>query len=400
MSELNESQAQQLGQKYEEALEGSTRITRDVSIIAAQGAAMAVGKGAEAIDKAFDSLMALMDKIDQKAQDKNIKADQANVSIQVGGRNVYRQVPGKKPEVRIGEKQAATINQAIEDIQATKGSIKIFINDLKKPVSHFADGAVVKDDLNLLSALQAQQPQQSHQAPQVAPVTPDLRTSLEEKIATLTQKIESQQGEIAALRQKLEQFQRSPAKAVSQSVKLWMDNTRMRFAGAVTDRLDQVSNSIKEKHGLLKTQAQGVVAEAQQKVSAAVQAVNTKANEIGEGVKATAQAQVEDLAVKTMSTVIEPSIKLMLEKIGQRQPDGSLSFESRDYRYEQRNDRVSIIPKDGRPALTPANMQSRDMQVALAVSEKVQAKFGQGQTQRVEQGQTQQKQSPPKITMK
>lgn len=102
--------------------------------------------------------------------------------------------------------------------------------------------------------------------------------------------------------------------------------------------------------------------------------------------------QVEDLASRTMSTVIEPSIKLMLEKVGQRQADGSLSFESRDYRYEQRNDRVSIIPKDGRPALTPTNMQPRDMQVALAVSEKAQAKYGQDQTQ--------QRQSPVKVKMK
>lgn len=70
--------------------------------------------------------------------------------------------------------------------------------------------------------------------------------------------------------------------------------------------------------------------------------------------------------------LIVPNVSKMLDAFGEPQPDGIISFESRDYDYSRdASGEITISPKDGRGPLQPDNMTQKDIKVMTAIADKV-----------------------------
>ncbi len=93
---------------------------------------------------------------------------------------------------------------------------------------------------------------------------------------------------------------------------------------------------------------------------------------------------------------IEPAIDLMLEKVGDRQADGSIKFASKEYDYAKHPPGIiEVLPKDGRPVLTPETMNNRDWQILRHLAQTIQAKYGRLQDQQLAPAQKEAAQQRP-----
>jgi flagellar biosynthesis chaperone FliJ len=303
-----------------------------------------------------------------------------SIQIFTGSKKVYEQVPGQEPTKNIiNDEQVKQIEQALEDPQNLKGSVRIKIG--KELVFHAVDGEVITDKLGLA-------PSQT----QAAKATCSLETSTVEKpltpeaqITALGAIVEKQGQRIEVLEQKLEQLS-------SSLTSVQVNNPILRrWMNAINNSLSSSAQELKEKvvdfarH--LQDKAASQVQNLQNKVVQQAQNLQGQAiNTIDNAVK-TVQRGVADFN----GNLVKAAVEKMLDRVGQVQPDGSRIFEGTKYAFYQQNGVVSVVAKDGRGTILKdseftANASAQDMASLKSLSEDVKQDFGQQQAQSQSRG--------------
>ena len=321
--------------------------------------------GKEIQQNYLEVLDALIDKIRQAALTAGKlnpnSESQADVTIQVGTKNVYKEVPGQQPKITITADQVQKLRTALEDPGNLKGTVQIKIG--KELVFQAANGKVKIDELGLTQAQTETQSAKAtaptEAAPSPEPVaaskvkTPrNAEAQLKQQVADLSQTVEQQSQRIAALEKKLDILSNSLSSIENKSLSRWLGSTLSSAAQGFRQKVaDWASESVKTVQyvhqnsqsilqSLLKqSESQVTPQQALQQLDDSVQLklkaienrVGTVSDNFERGVKdiqsklAGIQAQLQTLqndpaiqsAVKAaLSKVIEPAIGTVLEKTG------------------------------------------------------------------------------------
>lgn len=342
-------------------------------------------------------LEALFNKIKLKAKQQGLAPnDKDSMSIFFGSRKVYEQSTGEKPSInKINSKQVEALNKAISEPETLKGSISIKINQQK--VFHAKDGKVIVDKLDLtnlqnqsqkntsdertysVEALQKQvevlqnrveqqqklveslkqQPQTQETFIKLATQVEDLFKSLEkqqkliEKTQLGLQQINERQNAtpvnsklqnwVGAIETKVKQVSKSAFEQVKSVVNPEIVKLRSQISKQAEELKKQIEQQITNIRDDLSKKLDNVMLAADTKINSTLYDVNQKI----ENVRSTLDTNVR----ATKGKAIEAGVTAMLHLFGDRHKDGFVTFESKNFNFEQSGDKVTVKAKDGREVL-------------------------------------------------
>jgi hypothetical protein len=316
----------------------------------------------------LEILESLLKLIQQKAKSKEIKTND-DVTINVGREKVYKGAIGEKPSKNtLTPEQVNKISIAISDPKKSQGTISIKIG--KQEVFRVQDGQVKTDKLGLAPLDQAPA-QKTAQKSQVK--TPDSVETLQKQIQDLQYKVEAQQklidgiqenqtpevvsklaAQVAQLSKSLEQQQKfieNIQKALSEVNERSLppiQNTKLQnWVGTVEKSLKQTAKKLfgKIKDALtpritkLRAKVNKQASDLKQKIDARLNGVKNSVSQRVQGVKSHIN--------KFKGKALEKDVKALLKIFGKPNPDGSLSFTSSSFDFEQQGERVVVRAKNG-----------------------------------------------------
>ncbi|MBE9210537.1 hypothetical protein IQ244_29350 [Nostoc sp. LEGE 06077] len=346
----------------------------------------------------LEILESLLKLIQQKAKSKEIKTSD-DVTINVGREKVYKGVIGEKPSKNtLTPEQVNKISIAISDPKKSQGTISIKIG--KQEVFRVQDGQVKTDKLGLAPLDQAPA-QKTAQKSQIK--TLDSVETLQKQIQDLQSKVEAQQklidglqenqqtpelvsklaAQVTELSKSLEQQQKfieNIQKALSEVNERSLapiQNTKLQnLVGTVEKSLKQTAKKllvkIKDALAPAVTKLRGEVnkqgSDLKQKIDARVNGVKNIVNQRVQGVKSNINKSVDH----AKSKAFEQSVKALIKIFGKPNPDGSLSFTSSSFDFEQQGERVVVRAKNGDTVLENGELSSNLSQGQLEALDKVQ----------------------------
>ncbi|MBD2303396.1 apolipoprotein A1/A4/E family protein [Nostoc sp. FACHB-87] len=321
----------------------------------------------------LEILESLLKLIQQKAKSKDIKTND-DVTINVGREKVYKGAIGEKPSKNtLTPEQVNKIRIAISDPKKSQGTISIKIG--KQEVFRVQDGQVKTDKLGLAPIEQAPA-QKTAQKSQVK--TPDSVETIQKQIQDLQSKVEAQQkiidglqknqqtpelvsklaAQVSELSKSLEQQQKfieniqKALSAINERSLSPIQNTKLQnWVGTVEKSLKQTTKKLFEKiKDVLTPAVTKLRAKVNKQASDLKQKIDTRVN----GVKNTIKQSVQEVKSNINKSVdnakakaLEQSIKALLKIFGQTNPDGSLSFKSASFDFEQQGESVVVRAKNG-----------------------------------------------------
>ncbi|MCC5640009.1 hypothetical protein LC593_30110 [Nostoc sp. CHAB 5844] len=275
----------------------------------------------------LDTLKSLIDRIQIKAKDEHIEVDNG-ISIYIGTSKVYEGVKGEKPTKNsLTPEVVENIQKAIADPQNTKSSITIKIG--KQEVFKVRNGKLINDKLKLSSApvQKAAPKERTYSIGELQKQVEVLKNKINEQEKTIAQLSEQPQTKetLEKLTKEVEQMAESLAKqqklieatqkSLSEISPIKTQNSKLQnWVGSVENKVKQISNSILE-------------------------AAQNKLTEV--------RTQIDDSVRQIKGKMIESAVKVLLDKLGERNPDGSLSFRSNNFDFKQDGDNVTVKAKDG-----------------------------------------------------
>ncbi|AUT04628.1 hypothetical protein CLI64_29770 (plasmid) [Nostoc sp. CENA543] len=288
-----------------------------------------------------------------KAKERGAKPSN-QISITVDNKNVYRGVikdekfQGISPFV--DRDLVDKLNKAIFNPQSLKGKVSIKIG--REEVFCVKDGVVVKDKLGLSQSLSQSQNSESQNNVSVSSERTYSLEELQKQIDVLQKKVQEQQKLVDSLKDPQSQTEESIAKLTQQVNELFkflekqqklIENTQQALVRA-NRSLPPIQNAkLQNFVGAVENQAKQIAQNLYKSVKDAVMPkYNQVKNEIV-GMKAQVEKRVNDFK----SRIIERSVNTLLKWLGTKQPDGSFSFKSDNFDFQQIEGQVIVRAKNG-----------------------------------------------------
>jgi myosin heavy subunit len=348
----------------------------------------------------LDTLEALLKKIFQKAKEKEYKPDK-QILIKVGQENVYKGVPDENIKYinpLISQDLVDKLEKAFNNPEKLKNVVSIRIG--RAEVFRIQDGETKVDKLGLsqavkqtqknatrepvysLEALQKQvdvlhkkmqeqqklvdelktKPQSSESITKLFAQVEEMSNSLEKQ----QKAIEKTQQSLAAFNQhSLPRFQNTKLQdwvgGIENKVKQTSKNLFERVKDALTPEIVKLRNSVDKQMSEMKSQVNQQVSTLQSEMQTQIEGVKsqvtTSINNVRENVDnkiETVQGAIQDTRQEVANTVsfvkqkaIEESVKALLNALGQKNLDGSITFKSKNFDFEQLGNSVNVKAKNG-----------------------------------------------------
>lgn len=326
-----------------------------------------------------EDYMAIIDSILQRIKDLAGKKD-PRISIVFGNEPTsYKRDPQKGvTHNQMTPEKAALLKKTLENPQSLDGSLRIYVDG--KLAYHVKDQEVKVDTIGLRTLQKVQQKfsaarlvaplvtiPDSQKVKDIQPVPkPEPPLSFEGlllQVTELRQIVDKQQQTITALTAAVEKISSFivPTRTNDPSLSSWLAITNATIKATGESLVGKLN---KMRQGL-QSQAVGKVQEVKSNVTNKVQDVRTNVLK-----------SVHQSIAEAQGRVIERATKLMLEHGGDKHPDGSITFESKNYLFTQNNGKISITSRDGRgevmkdgqftPASSAVDLQRLDNMAQLA----------------------------------
>jgi uncharacterized protein YjbJ (UPF0337 family) len=357
----------------------------------------------------LDILEALLKDIQRKAKSKEI-ATSNDISIYAGGRQVYKGVVGQSPSKNtLTSEQLENIKKAISDPKSSQGTISIKIG--KSEVFRVQNGIVTNDKLGLappsqqnkvvakertysVEALHKQvqvlQKKLIEQQKLVDSIkqnqhSPESLSQLAAQVAEMSKSLEKQQQLIENTQKALSQVnERFLPQVQNTKLQNWIGSVERQVKQTAKNVFERVKDALTPEVIKLRDEIVQLKAQIDQKVTSLKDEVREKTDSVknelnqqvenfkGElhtqvdGVKNTVSQQIKDVqsaidntrtefraAVDDVkSKAVEQSVKALLNILGKHNPDGSRSFNSASFDFEQQGNNVIVRAKNGEAVLT------------------------------------------------
>ncbi|MBA3920215.1 MAG: hypothetical protein H0X31_00330 [Nostocaceae cyanobacterium] len=272
------------------------------------------------------------------------------ILIKIGRENVFRSIMGEEPlENRLTQENVEQLNTALNNPENLKGSVSISIGNER--LFHAKNGEVIKDSLKLvperkqaenlkkekvekqtIESLQAQVASLEERAREQQETIKSLsdKPSPTKDLTELLEAITKQQETLDSIQTRLEKaiVRQAPA---SQNSKLqdWIGTVESKVKDGIRGIWNKVTDSVTPKINNL-----------QEQVDNRLSSLGAKANEINQKFDNTFKEAKGKMLVECASRVFSV--------LGERQDDGSVRYESKNYVFTQKDKQLSVIPKDGR----------------------------------------------------
>ncbi|MBD2440555.1 hypothetical protein [Nostoc sp. FACHB-110] len=278
----------------------------------------------------LETLETLINRIKIKANEKEIDAGN-QISIYAGTKKVYQGVKGEKPTLdKLNPEVVDQIQKAVNEPHNLKGSITIKIG--KQEVFKVSNGQVVNDKLGLSGAV-VQKP------------------ASKERTYTLAEL----QKQVDVLKNKVSQQEKTITELSGQQNKQTLDKLTQEIASladSVAKQQKLIEAAQKSLNGMSLVKPQNTM------LQNWIGSIETKVKETGNSLLDGAKNKLQEVGLKINAHVrsvkgkmIESAVSVLLNKLGERQKDGSLSFKSNKFEFHQEGNNITVKTKDGRSVL-------------------------------------------------
>lgn len=193
-----------------------------------------------------------------------------------------------------------------------------------------------------------------------------VKSALTPKVDKLRSEVETQIKELKSQIESLKTEVQSQVGAVKDEIRTQVETVRSEFNEAGRLIQDEVRQAT-ERHDTAVQGIQNIIGGKIQEVTKAVENANSLAtNTLRESIKATTSS-----AIEAQGKAIEFSVKRALRLFGNRNDDGSITFEAKSFKFHQQGDTISITSKDGRDVLKDGALTSEATQQDVESLEKV-----------------------------
>jgi len=292
----------------------------------------------------LETLQTIINRIIQKKEQPEKGAINNNISIVVGQKTVFEGENVQKPKINdLKSGDVKKIETALNNPESFKGSITIKVDD--KEVFNIDKGKLVKDELGLSNA----------------PVT---KPAVKERTYT----VKELQKQVEVLKNKLSEQEKTIAKLNSEP-------QSKETLEKLTQEMEKMAESLNKQQKLIeetqKSLNQMSLAKPQNsRLQNWIGSIENKVKEVSNSFLDSAKNQLKQVGERINNSLngaknkmIEVSVITVLNKLGNRQPDGSLSFTSNKYQFHQEGDKITLRTKEGEklmengkiaPSVTPA----------------------------------------------
>jgi hypothetical protein len=373
----------------------------------------------------LDTLEALLKTIFQKAKEKEFKTDR-QVLIKVGNEIVYRGVPDEKItniNAFISKDLVDKLENAFNNPEKLKNVVSIRIG--KEEVFRIQDGETKIDKLGLSQAVKQTQknvipePVYSVEALQkqvdvlqkkmqeqqklvdelkTQPQSSESIAKLFSQVEEMSKSLEKQQKAIEKTQQSLEVLSKHSLPRIQNSkiqnfvggienkVKQMSKNVFDRVKDALTPEIVKLRNSVDVQMSEIKSQISQQISALKDGMQTQIDGVKSQVTTSVNNVREHVDNKISDVKQKA----IEESVKALLTTFGEKQPDGSITFRSTNFNFEQKGETVNVkansngaeVIKDGviTPEVTPEQITQLE-KVQPAVDEYLSAQANLGHTE-------------------
>lgn len=282
----------------------------------------------------LEILEALIQKIHRTAKDKGLNPSR-ELSISVGTEKIYKGLIGDnsldKINPFVSEDLVEKLNTAISNPKNLKGTVSIKVG--QSEVFRVKNGKVETDKLGLSKSIS----QSQKTAPESIERTYSVE-ALQKQVEVLQRRVEEQKKLVDRIKSDT-QTPESLAKLFAQVEEMSKSLSKQQKAIEKTQQaLSQVSEC--SLPPIQNTQLQNWVGAVESKVK---QTAKSLFNQLKSGLTKT----VDDIKSKK----IEKSIRALLKHSGTKNPDGSITFKSKSFDFQQRGENVTVRAKDGNEVL-------------------------------------------------
>jgi hypothetical protein len=295
----------------------------------------------------LEILDAILRQIRSKGQFQGVDTSKA-VTIIVDKQKVHRVGNSQSTSFStITPEQVDKLNQALQNPQALQGAIKIYIGNNK--VYHANNGKLLTDKLGL-----SPRQEQSATSTTSATLTPKkLRQQLDAVASQVKQQqstiptrsnavsVKQLQLEVGSLSQQIAQLESSVSRLNKglESLSAHQEPTSVKNS--------RLQTWLKEGSTKVKTVAQSWLAQVKKFLVPEVEQIRKQIE--------TVQASSQNL-MESKGKEISASVKTMLDVVGSKQPDGSVTFESNSFQFRQLGNTISIKARDGSDVMSNNSM--------------------------------------------
>lgn len=279
----------------------------------------------------LETLDALINLIQIKAKEKEIDAGN-QISIYAGSKKVYEAVKGKTAtQDKLTPDVVDKIQKAINEPHNTRSSITIKIG--KQEVFRVSNGEVINDKLGLTGSV-VQKPaskERTYTLAQLQKQVDVLKNQVSQQEKTIAQlsgqqnqqtlnKLTQEIGKLAESLAKQQKLIEATQKSLNQMSLVKPQNTRLQ------NWIGSIENQVKQTGNLL------------------LETAKNKLQEVG--------LKIDDCVCSVKGKMIESAVKVLLNKLGERNSDGSLSFRSNKFEFKQDGNTITVVAKDGTNVLS------------------------------------------------
>ncbi|MBD6620631.1 hypothetical protein FNW02_33895 [Komarekiella sp. 'clone 1'] len=363
----------------------------------------------------LDILDSIIKKIQVKAKE-NERGTQ-DIHIFSGPAKVYQASPGKDPTRNlITPETVDALQKAFSDPKNTQGSIVIKIGSEKvfqvknqklevdklglseslaqaqKPVVPVEreEGEQVKYQVYNIPALAEQVKELQQKVQSQESQTPDAIAKLTSQVDELAKSLERQQELIEKTQLALSKLEQRPAPSQNSKLQNWIGKIESKVKDTVKDWVDKAKDAITPETTKLKNQIEDLKTQLNQRVDnlksevrAQTQTLKGNFNSAVNDVKQNIDDGISNVKTEIQNTrqeftksisnakseAIDQSVKALLRHLGTKNSDGSLSYTSKSFDFQQQGGTVTVKAKNGDTVLqdgalstevSPEQMQALD----------------------------------------
>ncbi|WP_341531426.1 hypothetical protein WKK05_37595 (plasmid) [Nostoc sp. UHCC 0302] len=325
----------------------------------------------------LETLEVLLKKIFQKAKEKEYKPDK-QILIKVGQENVYKGVPSetiKDINPLISKDLVDKLEKAFTTPEKLNNVVSIRIG--KEEVFRVQDGENKVDKLGLsqaqkqtqkkalaepvysVEALQKQVDVLQKKMQEQQTLVDQLKTQPQssESITKLFSQVEEMSKSLEKQQKAIEKTQQSLASLSKHSLPR-IQNTRLQnFVGGIENKVKQTSKNLFDKFKdtltpeivKLRNSVAQQMSEIKYQISQQVSTLKNEMQSQVDGIKSQVETSVNNVRESVDSKIsdvkqkaIEQSVKALLTTFGEKQPDGSITFRSTNFNFEQKGETVNV----------------------------------------------------------
>ncbi|GAX39000.1 hypothetical protein [Nodularia sp. NIES-3585] len=345
-------------------------------------------EGKEVKQDYLEVLNAILRKLLEKGKFQGVEPSK-EISIFTSNKLVYKGAVDQEPlKNEITPELVETLDKALSEPQNLQGSIRIMIGNEK--LLHLRDGEVISDKLGLLENQAQQQTQSQAQKSEIPKSIDDLQqqlNSLQQKVEEQQMLIDSQPNQSSAISNLMEAFERQQktidnlqkgleniinrrnSNITNSRLQNWVGNIESKVKQTSSNLFEKVKSALTPEVVKLRKQVEQQVADIKSQVDQQVNSLKDEVSKRVDDVLFKADTAInsamydvnkkiadvrEDInnSVKTVKgKAIESGVKTMLHLFGERKPDGSVSFESNNFDFQQNGRTVMVKAKDGREVM-------------------------------------------------